>query len=183
LSCLRCYIKHADERQAQREQEEEEENFRKADMKKLKASNALLNKKLQDERRVGREVEKGEGEGEGKEGSRTGPKETTERAEKIDYKHFKLCTTVPKRQQNNLKETCTQKEVCGGVHYRCKWGDWTRLVRNHPKHHYPKSLEGGATSLFLGNSDSTNQLHYFVYAPLSLSDICSNWLWCCNSLL
>jgi hypothetical protein len=30
------------------------------------------------------------------------------------------------------------------------------LVRNHPKHYYPKLLEGGATSLFLGNSDSKN---------------------------
>jgi hypothetical protein len=50
----RCF-KHAGERQAQTEQEEEEENLRKADMKKLKVSNALLNKKLQDERRVERE--------------------------------------------------------------------------------------------------------------------------------
>jgi hypothetical protein len=48
-------FKHASERQAQREQEEEEENLRKADMRKLKASNALLNKKLQDERHVERE--------------------------------------------------------------------------------------------------------------------------------
>jgi hypothetical protein len=59
-----------------------------------------------------------------KKAPRTGPKETTERAGKTSCKHFKLCTTVLKRQQNNLKESCTQKKACGGVHCRWKWSGW-----------------------------------------------------------
>jgi hypothetical protein len=48
-------FKRAGERQAQRQQAEEEEKLRKVDMKELKTSNALLNKKLQEERLVERE--------------------------------------------------------------------------------------------------------------------------------
>jgi hypothetical protein len=45
----------ASERKARREQAEEEEKLRKTDMKELKASNALLNKKLKEERRIEKE--------------------------------------------------------------------------------------------------------------------------------
>jgi hypothetical protein len=55
-------FKRAGERHAQREQAEEEENLRKVNMKGLKALNALLKKKLQEERRVERERVKKERE-------------------------------------------------------------------------------------------------------------------------
>jgi hypothetical protein len=50
-------FKRAGERQVQREQAEEEKKLRKSNMKELKASNALFNKKLQEQRRVERERE------------------------------------------------------------------------------------------------------------------------------
>jgi hypothetical protein len=45
----------ASERQSQREQREEQEKLRKTTLKELKASNILLNKKLQEERRIEKE--------------------------------------------------------------------------------------------------------------------------------
>ncbi|KAF2820839.1 hypothetical protein CC86DRAFT_303754, partial [Ophiobolus disseminans] len=48
-------FKRASERQAQKEQDELEENLQKAERKQIKASNALLKKRLQEEKRVKRE--------------------------------------------------------------------------------------------------------------------------------
>jgi hypothetical protein len=53
-SSLRSF-KRAYERQVQREQAQEEEKLRKINMKELKASNTLLHKKLQEEKRIKRE--------------------------------------------------------------------------------------------------------------------------------
>jgi hypothetical protein len=94
-------------------------------LKELKASNTLLHKKLQEERRIKREREskKGEREGEGKEGSGTGPKETTERDGTTGCRGQENCATVTKSPSNSLKEAGSQKEACGGVHKWCKWGE------------------------------------------------------------
>jgi hypothetical protein len=51
-------FKRAYERQAQREQAQEEEKLRKVNMKELKASNALLNKKLQEEKKAQEQAKK-----------------------------------------------------------------------------------------------------------------------------
>jgi hypothetical protein len=100
-------LQRASERQVQREQAEEEKKLRKADMKELKASNTLFNKKLQEERRVKRERVKKEREREGKEGPGTGPKETTEREGKTSCTDQKNCAFIPNNPSYNLKETGT----------------------------------------------------------------------------
>jgi hypothetical protein len=101
-------FKIACERQAQREQAEEEEKLRKVNLKELKAFNTLLHKKLREEKRVERESKKEEGEGEGKEGSGIGPKETTERDGTTGCRGQENCATITKSPSNSLKETGSQ---------------------------------------------------------------------------
>jgi hypothetical protein len=72
-------FRRAGERQVQREQAEKEEKLEKVNMKELKASNALLNKKLQEERRVEREMVK-------KEREREKEKKAQEQAQKKQQK-------------------------------------------------------------------------------------------------
>ncbi|KAF1934923.1 hypothetical protein EJ02DRAFT_487834 [Clathrospora elynae] len=55
-------FREAGERQLQREQAEEQEKLHKADMKKLKANNALYKKKIAEEKRVAKEMAKEERE-------------------------------------------------------------------------------------------------------------------------
>jgi hypothetical protein len=100
-------FKHAGERQAQREQEEEEENLRKADMKKLKASNALLNKKLQEERRIERERLK-------KEREKEMEKKAQERAQKKQQKEQEkqaANTSNSVQQSQRSNRTASKKAV------------------------------------------------------------------------
>jgi hypothetical protein len=55
-------FREAGERQLQREQVEEQEKLYKADMKKLRANNALYKKKIAEEKRVAKEIAKEERE-------------------------------------------------------------------------------------------------------------------------
>jgi hypothetical protein len=104
-------FKRACERQAQREQAQEEEKLRKVNVKELKASNALLHKRLQEERRVERERLK-------KEREKEKEKKAQEQAQKKQQKEKE------KQAANSSKsvkqETLSQKEACRGVHCKCK---------------------------------------------------------------
>jgi hypothetical protein len=55
-------LREAGERKEQREQVEEQEKLYKADIKKLKANNALYKKKIAEEKRVAKEIAKEERE-------------------------------------------------------------------------------------------------------------------------
>jgi hypothetical protein len=81
------------ERQSQREQGEEQEKLRKTNLKELKASNTLLNKKLQEERRVEKERLK-------KEREREKEKKAQEQAQKkLQKEKEKQAATLPKPVQ------------------------------------------------------------------------------------
>jgi hypothetical protein len=86
-------FKRACERQVQREQAQEEDKLRKANIKELKASNNLLNKKLQENRRVERERSK-------KEREKEKEKKAQEQAQKKQQKEKeKQAVNLPKPVQ------------------------------------------------------------------------------------
>jgi hypothetical protein len=146
-------FKHAGERQAQREQEEEEENLRKADMKKLKASNALLNKKLQEERRIERERLK-------KEREKEEEKKAQERAQKKQQKEQEkqaanTSNSVQQSQRGN--RTASKKAVPERKRGEGCTAGGSRVVGEElSQARPPKITRRGRNIIIPRNSDSTN---------------------------
>jgi hypothetical protein len=103
-SSLRSF-KRACERQAQREQAQEEEKLRKVNLKELKASNTLLHKKLQEERRVKRERVR-------KESKKEKEKKAQEQAQKKQQKEMELQAAEARKiaQQSQRAPTIASKK-------------------------------------------------------------------------
>jgi hypothetical protein len=86
---------------------------RKSRKKRRFISNLSLNRGVWRER----ETQKGEGEGKGKEGSKSGPKKTTETGGKASCRGQENCTTIPDDPIYSLRESHTQKGAYGGMHW------------------------------------------------------------------
>jgi hypothetical protein len=100
-------FKRAYERQAQREQAQEEEKLRKVNLKELKASNTLLHKKLREERRVERERVR-------KEREKEKEKKAQEHAQKKQQKEIELQAAEARKiaqQSQRAPATASKKQA------------------------------------------------------------------------
>jgi seryl-tRNA synthetase len=110
-------VREARTRRSLLEQAEAEEKLQKARRKQEQEDNKVQKQLELEQKRVEREKLK-------KEREKEKEKKAQEVAQRKQQKVEGNCATIPNNPSYNLKETGTQKEACGEVHWWCKWGEW-----------------------------------------------------------